>query len=65
MGHRSLGHVGVASCHVGLLCMLWGVVWETYWHRDYVSASARWRFACWMYLPTVLSATSYFLAISV
>ena len=31
----------------------------------YSLASARCRLACWMYLPTVLSATSYFLAISV
>ena len=31
----------------------------------YAVASARSRLACWMYLPTVLSATSYFLAISV
>ena len=31
----------------------------------YAVAFARWRLACWIYLPTVLSATSYFLAISV
>lgn len=42
-----------------------GAAWETCWRGDYVSTSARWRLACWMYLPTVLSATSYFLAISV
>ena len=46
------------------VCTL-GVVWETCWRGDYVSTSSCWRLACWMYLPTVLSATSYFLAISV
>ena len=41
-----------------------GVAWEACWYGDYVSVSACWRLACWMYLPTVLGATPYFLATS-